>query len=71
MFLETKQQALFTIESTLLVSQVYGTRSYIMGYNRENAIMTIIECNEDNRVLLCKVTIGGSGPEQATWGEMM
>ena len=60
---------IFTSESTLHVSQVYSIRSFRMGckeHNRENALTKVIKCNEDNTVLLCKVTIRASGPDLET-----
>ena len=34
-------------------------------HNRENVLMKVIECNEDNTGLLCKVTLRASGPDLA------
>jgi hypothetical protein len=34
-------------------------------HNRDNVLMTVIKCNEDNTVLLCKVTIRARGPDLA------
>jgi len=59
----------FTSESTLHVSQVYSIRRFRMvckEHNREHALMKVIKCNEDNTVLLCKVTIRASGPDLET-----
>ena len=30
-------------------------------HNRENALMRVIKCNEENMVLFCKVTIRATG----------
>jgi len=68
-FLKPNNKHFFTSESTLHVSQVYSIRRFRMGckeHNRENALTKVIKCNEDNTVLLCKVTIRASGPDLET-----
>ena len=61
----------FTSESTLHVSQVYSIRRFRMDckeHNRENALMKVIKCNEDNTVLLCKVK--WSRPGDVGWNDV-